>query len=80
MAKKAKKKIVRREYTKDERQGIAGAFKGEDAVGQDRKVDQEDRRLVASESIKVGYRSGPSAIEITTLRPATLRLAFRRKL
>jgi hypothetical protein len=52
------KKIVRREYTKERREGVAGSFESENAGDHDCKADEEVRRFLASEALKLGIGLG----------------------
>ena len=62
VAKKAKKKIVRREYTKADVKGTTGPFESEDANNQNHEADQKNGRFVASESAQARHRSRASPI------------------
>ena len=52
MAKKAKKKIVRRECTKADVKELRAQRESEDAIGQNYEADQKNGRFVASEGVE----------------------------
>ena len=62
VAKKAQKKIVRREYTKADVKELRGPFESEDANNQNHEADQKNGRFVASESAQARHRSRASPI------------------
>jgi hypothetical protein len=60
VVKKAKKKIVRREYTKAAREGITSSFESQNANSQDYEADQENGRFIAPESVEARDQLRPS--------------------
>jgi hypothetical protein len=52
VAKKAKKKIVRRECTKADVKELRAQRESEDAIGQNYEADQKNGRFVASEGVE----------------------------
>ena len=61
MAKKSKKNIVRREYTKADVKELS-SFKSKNSVSQNREADEKNGRFIASEGVEAWDQTGASQI------------------
>jgi hypothetical protein len=70
IAKKAKKKVVRREYTKGDMNELRAHSKARTPIAKDTEVDQKDGRFIASEGTQARHQ--PRASQIAAEHPTAL--------